>query len=100
MKIRMITRTITSTLVSVACFDFSEREKGMHYVTRELSGDFNKVPENERLNAIRESMETDTFKVLSVEVKETVKRKYAISENDFIKYGHIATDEDKDNEDE
>lgn len=96
MKIRTITRTITFTTVSVFAFDFEHREQGPHYFDYVVPGDLSKMNEDEQLSEIREALETKTFKVMTVEVKKVDKQKYAISELDFIRYGHIATAEDKD----
>ena len=98
MKIRMITRTITSSLVSAFVYDMNDREKGPHYVDFELSGNLSETSNKDLLSQVREEKETDTFKVMTAEFKGTKKQKYAMTETDFILHGHIATKEDTDND--
>ena len=93
MKTRVITRTFTVTTLSVMAYDFEKRD--MTFRQYDTTAPVHKMTDSELLSEIRESMETDTFKVISVERKLSRKEKRVISEDDFLKYSHVETPEEK-----
>lgn len=96
MKERMITRTITSTNCSVLCYNLMNGE--VKHIDFPVSGDLTKNTEKEVLDYIREHMETESVRVLKVDALVSVKKKYAISETDFLRYAHVMSKEEEEEE--
>lgn len=93
MKTRVITRTFTVTTLSVMAYDFDKKD--MTFKQYDTTAPVDKLTDEELLSEIRESCETATFKVISVNRKLSRKEKRVISEDDFLKYSHVETPEEK-----
>lgn len=96
---KLVTRTIKAVSVSAQVYNLSKgclenRSEIMPFA-------FNKMGPAAQLQFTREKMETETERVLTVSVSGIISEKYAISESDFIKYGHKMTkEEEEENEEE
>lgn len=93
MKTRVITRTFTVTTLSIMAYDFDKKD--MTFRQYDTTAPVEKLTDEELLSEIRESCETATFKVVSVTRKLSRKEKRIISEDDFLKYSHVETPEEK-----
>lgn len=97
MKTNNITRTISYSTLKVYSFS---KENGMNTNIYSVPGDYSKLKGDELLKDVRETLETEIVKICMVEVIETKKEKRVISLTDFVKYSHVATKEDEENEKE
>ena len=95
-KKHLITRSITSTVVTVIAHDVeTEETKNVQLaVSRTYKTD------NDLLKAVREKYETDTFKIACVVDSFVSVEKYGMTEDDFISNAEIITKKSKDSEDE
>lgn len=96
MKIRKVTRTLTTTTANVACFDkanatFTNEEYVItgKYTPEQLDKFFAKDGKDE-------FGELQPIRVLSVDYTEKL---YALSELDFVKYGEVVEKPDSDDSD-
>lgn len=93
-KERLITRTLTSSVVNIMFFDMTQNKQTSERET--LSGDFTKSSDSELLAYAREHYEKVGEKiVLMAKVIKTDKKRYAITETDFLKYAHEMTAEEE-----
>ena len=95
---RIITRTIKSTVVNIMFFDMKKMAQDSRQ--ERFSGDLMKLSADEMKALSRERFETADNPVLMAVAVRTEEEKYAISETDFIKYGHKVTKEDEEQEQE
>ena len=93
---RIITRTIKSTVVNVMYFDMKKMSQDSRQ--ERFSGDLMKFSADEMKAIARERFETADKPVLMAVAIRTEEEKYAISEVDFIKYGHKITKEEEEEE--
>ena len=98
-KERLITRTLTSSTVNIMFFDMIQGKQTSERET--LSGDFTKASDAELLAFAREHYEKVGEKIaLMAKVIKTEKKRYAISETEFLKYAHEMTAEEAKEEEE
>ena len=88
-RARMVTRTVSKTVVTVLCVDTVTAEPTN--ATYDISGVYpDDAKGNKKLmEAIRKSYETDTFKIVSVVSKEVKEDLYGMSEQKFIETAEI-----------
>lgn len=88
-RVRMVTRTVAKTVVTVLCVDTISAEPTN--ATYDIAGVF---PEDAKGNkklmeAIRKVYETDTFKIVSVVDKKVEEVLYGMPEQEFIQNAQI-----------
>ena len=84
-RVSMVTRTITSSEISVIALDVNTCEvvKTTHVLSGELEN-------NEKtLKKVQDNFNTDTVKIVSIESIKVITSLYGMSESDFIKYAKI-----------
>lgn len=90
---RYITRTISATKVTFACFD---RKKGEGFEWERTFGgevkDFEKL-----LRSVRREWETEDFKIVYPVKSEVIQQKYRMTETEFIAHAEAV---ESDNEEE
>ena len=93
-KERLITRTLTSSVVNIMFFNMIQGKQTSERET--LSGDFTKSSDAELLAFAREHYEKVGEKIaLMAKVIKTEKKRYAITETEFLKYAHEMTAEEE-----
>lgn len=80
-RTRMITRTITETIVTAMCVNVVVGE--VNIVSYTISGEFK--TNDEILKVLKKRYEDDTFKVVNIQNVETVEKLYGMPEEDFIR---------------
>ena len=84
-RIPMVTRTITTTKVTVMCLNVVQGEPCTETVTvpRTYKDD------NALLKVVKSIIETDELKAVHIVAKEEIETLYGMSENDFIEHATV-----------
>lgn len=93
-KERMVTRTIIRNTVTVKGYNWDEEKKEER--TKTITGKLDKFEDEMFILQAFNSTQFIPREIVSVESKEI---RYGMSENDFIKYGHILKDDEGEIED-
>lgn len=81
----MVTRTITTTKLTVMCLDISTQET----VTKEVTVPRVFKDETKLLNKIKPMVETDTLKAVHIVSAEVVETLYGMTEQEFIAHSEV-----------
>ena len=84
-RVSMVTRTITSSEISVIALDVNTCEvvKTVHVLSGELENN------DKTLKKVQDTFNTNTVKIVSIESIKTITSLYGMSETDFIAYAKI-----------
>lgn len=89
--VRMVTRTINYNTAKIEVADMTERA----FIVKEYEYSGPVLREDVLLKVARKQLDSDTIRVLSVVGQDTKQVRYGMTEEDFIKYGHVIEDEEE-----
>ena len=92
---KFISRTLTYSEIEVTTFNRDLR--ALFTIREKLSGDFSKMKPEDFLDEVREKLEGENSPVTVCDAKvvQTIKEKRIMTVEDFIKYSHVPSDEEK-----
>ena len=88
---RTVTRTMNRNIATIEVADMVARE----FADRRFIYAGSRLSDESVLKQARKELDSETVRVLQVKYTETESVRYGMTEEDFMKYGHIINDDDK-----